>query len=166
MKLETLYQSLQKHMPEENHIVQELYDTWLGGSHSDKCPAMLHTKYHAVEKMTTALNIKWWNSNSKLQPTRCNVSWLIFSYRRSTCFRLFLHPSSGAHNCTYCFRYCHQYCCLLLSCPRQQQATVFVTIPDAVCTVMCSWWWAEEPPETCRASVGINKSRNVASCWL
>jgi len=46
-------------MPEKNHIVQELYDTWLGGSHSDKCSAMLHTKYHAVEKMTTALNIKW-----------------------------------------------------------------------------------------------------------
>ena len=59
VKLETLYHSLQKHMPEENHIVQELYDTWLGGSHNDKCSAMLHTKYHAVEKMTTALNIKW-----------------------------------------------------------------------------------------------------------
>jgi hypothetical protein len=26
-----------------------------------------------------------------------------------------------------------------------------LTIPDAVCTVLCSWWWAEEPPETCRA---------------
>ena len=38
--------------------------------------------------------------------------------------------------------------------------------PKAVCTVLCSWWWAEEPPETCRASVEINKSRNVASCWL
>jgi hypothetical protein len=23
-------------------------------------------------------------------------------------------------------------------------------IPDAVCTVLCSWWWAEKPPETCR----------------
>ena len=33
-----------------------------------------------------------------------------------------------------------------------------MTIPEAVCTVMCSWWWAEEPPETCRASVEINKS--------
>ena len=26
---------------------------------------------------------------------------------------------------------------------------------------MCSWWWAEEPPETRRASVEINKSRNI-----
>ena len=24
-------------------------------------------------------------------------------------------------------------------------------IPDAVCTVLSSWWWAEKPPETCRA---------------
>ena len=31
---------------------------------------------------------------------------------------------------------------------------------------MCSWWWAEEPPETCRASVEISKSRNVESCCL
>jgi hypothetical protein len=22
---------------------------------------------------------------------------------------------------------------------------------------MCSWWWAEEPPETCTAIVKINK---------
>ena len=44
--------------------------------------------------------------NSKLQPTRCSVSWLIYFYRRSTCFRRFLRPSSGARNCTYSFRYC------------------------------------------------------------
>jgi len=48
--------------------------------------------------------------DSKLQPTRCNFSWFIYFYRRSTCFRRFLRPSSGAHNCTYSFRYC-QYCC-------------------------------------------------------
>ena len=33
------------------------------------------------------------------------------------------------------------------------------------CTVLWSWWWAKEQPETCRESVEINKSRNVASCW-
>ena len=42
----------------------------------------------------------------------------IYFYRRSTCFRRFLRPSSGAHN---------------------------------------SGWWAVETPETCRASVKINK---------
>ena len=52
----------------------------------------------------------------------------IYFYRCSTCFRQFLRSSSGAHNCTYSFRYC-----------------------QAVCIVICSWWWAEEPPETCRA---------------
>ena len=44
--------------------------------------------------------------NSRLQPIRCNVSWFIYFYRRSTCFRRFFHPSSGAHNCTYSFGYC------------------------------------------------------------
>jgi len=45
------------------------------------------------------------HSSSKLQPTRFNVSWFICFYRRSTCFRPFLRPSLGAHNCTYSFRY-------------------------------------------------------------
>jgi hypothetical protein len=26
----------------------------------------------------------------------------------------------------------------------------WLTIPEAECTVMCSWRWAEEPPEICR----------------
>ena len=30
-------------------------------------------------------------------------------------------------------------------------------LPEAVCTIVFSWWWAQEPPETCRASVKINK---------
>jgi len=25
------------------------------------------------------------------------------------------------------------------------------TIPEAVFTVICSWWWAKTSPETCRA---------------
>jgi len=32
----------------------------------------------------------------------------IYFYRRCTCFRRFLRPSSGAHNCTYSFRYCQR----------------------------------------------------------
>jgi len=34
-----------------------------------------------------------------------------------------------------------------------------LTIPDTVCTVLCSWWWAEEPPETRREIIEINRSR-------
>jgi len=30
----------------------------------------------------------------------------IYFYRRCTCFRRFLRPSSGVHNCIYSFRYC------------------------------------------------------------
>jgi len=33
-----------------------------------------------------------YTSISELQPTRCNVSWFIYFYRRSTCFRRFLRP--------------------------------------------------------------------------
>ena len=42
-----------------------------------------------------------------------------------------------------------QYCCLLL--PWMRWNYVPSHPPDAVCTVLSSWWWAEEPPETCRA---------------
>jgi len=51
--------------------------------------------------------------NSKLQPTRCNVSWFIYFYRRSTCFmrssthhqeHITVQTASGIVN---------QYCCYL-----------------------------------------------------
>jgi len=35
VKLETVYQSLQKQVPEENCMVQELYNMWLGGAYSE-----------------------------------------------------------------------------------------------------------------------------------
>ena len=54
------------------------------------------------------------------------------------------------------------FCYLLLS----WQVTVkFDKVPDAVYTVLSSWWWVEEPPETCGA-FHRNKLCNVASCWL
>ena len=94
--------------------------------------------------------------NSKLQPTRCNVSWFIYLYRRCTCFRQFLRPSSGARNCIYSLRYCQPILHLaaivdLIHNSSKQQ--YWLTIPQAVCTVTCSWWWVEELPETCTASV-------------
>jgi hypothetical protein len=49
----------------------------------------------------------------------------------------------------------NQYCCLLLSWMRWKLASISSTIAagssiglkirDAVCTVLCSWWWTEEP---------------------
>jgi len=50
----------------------------------------------------------------------------------------------------------NQYCCLLLSWSSISSmiaagSSIGLALPDAVCTVLCSWWWAEEPPETYRA---------------
>jgi len=76
-----------------------------------------------------------------------------------TCFRRFHRPSSGAQNCTASgivkpillpaaimdemesceFHLIHN------------SSSIGLTIPEAVRTVLCSWWWAEEPPETWRA---------------
>jgi len=33
----------------------------------------------------------------------------LFISKCSTCFRRFIRPSPGAHNCTHSFRYCQQY---------------------------------------------------------
>lgn len=57
--LENTYNSLPQINPEENETVWKLYRSWLGGQDSDKAVAMLHTEYSAVEKLSTALNIKW-----------------------------------------------------------------------------------------------------------
>jgi hypothetical protein len=62
----------------------------------------------------------------------------------------------------------NQYCCLLLSWMRWNEFLLvhdsskqqyWLTIPEALCTIVCSWWWAEEPLETCRTSVEINKEK-------
>jgi len=64
----------------------------------------------------------------------------------------------------------NQYCCLLLSWVRLNSRFISstiatgnstgLTIPDSVCTVLCSWWWAEERPETYMEQfIEINKSR-------
>ncbi|NWV22886.1 NARFL factor, partial [Origma solitaria] len=57
--VERLYESLKAEIPEENQAVGELYEHWLGGGSSEKALKVLHTEYHAVEKASTGLNIKW-----------------------------------------------------------------------------------------------------------
>lgn len=57
-RMEVLYRALPKstvNSPE----TQFFYDTYLDGVGSDRSNDLLHTSYHAVEKMNTALNIKW-----------------------------------------------------------------------------------------------------------
>ena len=84
--------------------------------------------------------------NSKLQPTRCNISFFLYFSRCPTCFRRFLRPSSGAHNCTYNFIYCQPVLLLAASVDMMERHLIHasskqqycLTIPEAVCTVMCS----------------------------
>ena len=59
MKLEEAYKKLPQSNPEENLVLNDLYKTWLGGESSDKAKALFHTQYHEIEKMNTALAIKW-----------------------------------------------------------------------------------------------------------
>ncbi|XP_035719082.1 probable cytosolic Fe-S cluster assembly factor AGAP009023 [Vespa mandarinia] len=59
LKLDAMYHDLSMSIPEENLAVHKLYKTWLGGENTDKAAAYLHTQYHAIEKMNTALAIKW-----------------------------------------------------------------------------------------------------------
>ncbi|KAJ1530517.1 hypothetical protein ONE63_005410 [Megalurothrips usitatus] len=58
-QLEKCYEELPIHTPKSNPLVQEIYANFLGGMGSDRISTSLHTAYHAVEKMNTALNIKW-----------------------------------------------------------------------------------------------------------
>jgi hypothetical protein len=64
-----------------------------------------------------------------------------------TCFRRFLHPSSGAQNYKHSIWYMSSFQLTHTSGSSKQAWH----IPDAVCTVLSSWWWVKKPPETRRA---------------
>lgn len=57
-QLEELYKQLPKSIP-DNAETRAIYAKFFDGQHTDKAKMLLHTSYHAVEKMNTALNIKW-----------------------------------------------------------------------------------------------------------
>ncbi|XP_055902229.1 probable cytosolic Fe-S cluster assembly factor GK14772 [Eupeodes corollae] len=58
LQLEELYKQLPKSVP-DNSETRGIYSSFFDGQHTDKAKMLLHTTYHAVEKMNTALNIKW-----------------------------------------------------------------------------------------------------------
>ncbi|XP_068002603.1 cytosolic iron-sulfur assembly component 3-like [Melanerpes formicivorus] len=58
-QVERLYESVQAAAPEENQAVSELYEQWLGGVDSEKALQALHTQYHALERASSGLSIKW-----------------------------------------------------------------------------------------------------------
>ncbi|XP_063790938.1 cytosolic iron-sulfur assembly component 3 [Pseudophryne corroboree] len=58
-RVEQLYASVRCEPPERDDRVKELYDQWLGGRDGAQVVEALHTQYHAVEKISSGLGIKW-----------------------------------------------------------------------------------------------------------
>ncbi|KAL5475640.1 hypothetical protein EMCRGX_G025482 [Ephydatia muelleri] len=58
-RVEAIYNTVRPRKPEENPLVEQLYNDWLGGKQSSKAQQLLHTQYHEVEKFFSALKIKW-----------------------------------------------------------------------------------------------------------
>jgi len=71
----------------------------------------------------------------KIKPTRCTNFSNLFLEWNSTCLGQFLCPLSGVFHCTHSNGICH---------------IGLLTYTIAVCTVKNSWYWTEEPSETCR----------------
>lgn len=57
-KVEMMYNSTRIRNPEDNPVVEQVYREWLE-SNEENISRLLHTKYHYVEKNTSALAIKW-----------------------------------------------------------------------------------------------------------
>lgn len=58
-QVEAAYRAEQPSVPEEDTRIAELYHTWLRSVGEDRAQELLHTQYHAVEKSTNGLAIKW-----------------------------------------------------------------------------------------------------------
>lgn len=56
--LEEMYKSLMMSQP-DNETVTAIYQEFFNGTNNDKTQKLLHTSYHALEKASTSLNIKW-----------------------------------------------------------------------------------------------------------
>ncbi|XP_037544283.1 cytosolic Fe-S cluster assembly factor narfl [Nematolebias whitei] len=59
LKVEELYKAERPQLPENDPRVSELYQSWLDGLGQERAKELLHTQYHAVEKMTNGLTMKW-----------------------------------------------------------------------------------------------------------
>nr|KAF6489050.1 cytosolic iron-sulfur assembly component 3 [Molossus molossus] len=57
--VERLYSMVKTEAPESVPGVRELYGQWLHGEGSERAGGLLHTSYHAVEKASSGLSIRW-----------------------------------------------------------------------------------------------------------
>uniref|UniRef100_A0A673WNI5 Nuclear prelamin A recognition factor-like protein n=1 Tax=Salmo trutta TaxID=8032 RepID=A0A673WNI5_SALTR len=58
-QVEDLYREERPLVPEEDQRVAELYQSWLQSVGEERARELLHTQYHAVEKATNGLLVKW-----------------------------------------------------------------------------------------------------------
>ncbi|XP_056263858.1 cytosolic Fe-S cluster assembly factor narfl isoform X1 [Pseudoliparis swirei] len=58
-KVEELYKAERPLSPEDDTRVAELYQSWLHSVGEERAKELLHTRYHAVEKMKNGLTMKW-----------------------------------------------------------------------------------------------------------
>lgn len=58
-QVEELYKAERPLLPENDTRVAELYESWLHTLGAERAKELLHTQFHAVEKMTNGLTIKW-----------------------------------------------------------------------------------------------------------
>lgn len=58
-KVEELYKSERPISPGDDIHVAELYQSWVNSVGEERAKELLHTQYHAVEKMTNGLTMKW-----------------------------------------------------------------------------------------------------------
>jgi len=118
--------------------------------------------------------------HSNIYPTRCNFTQFIFIWKLLYMFRVVPPPTiRSAYNCIYSIWYLsHRYCylrllrkrwiwfeCAVVGVRHSQHtqtsfnsSTIAADSSNGVTNTRCcryscmrSWWWVEEPPETCRA---------------
>ncbi|KAG5279931.1 hypothetical protein AALO_G00083120 [Alosa alosa] len=58
-QVETLYQAERSTAPDGDARVSQLYHTWLQTVGEERARQLLHTQYHAVEKASSGLTMKW-----------------------------------------------------------------------------------------------------------
>ncbi|KAM6957315.1 cytosolic Fe-S cluster assembly factor narfl [Aplochiton taeniatus] len=58
-QVEDLYKAERPLVPEEDQHVAALYQSWLQSVGEERARQLLHTQYHAVEKATNGLIVKW-----------------------------------------------------------------------------------------------------------
>ena len=121
--------------------------------------ATSHLRYDTVQATPHCFltHDKTWMQTFKYNQQDATLYSILYYCQCSTCFRRFHRPSSGAQNCTHSIWYMSSLLAATTSVGEVELTHTSSSrkqawhIPDAVCTVLSSWWWVEKLPETRRA---------------